>query len=111
MRITGYALVGWSVVAGILRAWSTRRRRADFGELRYHVQVGQDAAAPLTALRQHGFAARIAMDGGYEDVVIVCNPERDREQVRTVLREAPVDLAGKVTEGAPIRFADEQRAS
>ena len=102
-----YLLVGWSVVAGAKRAWSTRRRRGALGELRYHVPVGQDAAAPLTALRRGGFSARIAMDGGYEDVVAVCDPTRDRERVRAVLRNAPVDMAGNLNEGPPIVFADE----
>jgi hypothetical protein len=95
-------------VAGTKRAWSTRTRRRALGELRYHVQVGQDAAAPLTALRRAGYSARIAMDGGYEDVVILCEPRRDRERVRAVLRDAPVDMAGQVVEGAPIVFADER---
>ena len=106
---TGYVLVGWSVVAGILRAWRTRRRRGSAGELRYRANGGQDPAAALAALRQHGLTARIGFHHGFEDVVIECDPAEDRERVRAVLRQAPLDMAGHTMDGGPpIVFADEQ---
>jgi hypothetical protein len=94
-------------MAGMKKAWADRRRRKRLGELRYHVANGQDAAAPLAAVRRHGFDSRISMDGGYEDIVIVCDPVEDRERVRAILREAPRGMSGVVEEGAPIRFVDE----
>jgi hypothetical protein len=108
MRI-GYVLVGWSVLAGIQQARRSRKERRALGELRYRATAGQDPAAALAALRQHGLTARIAYDSGSEDVVVVCDPRHDRERVRAVLREAPIDLAGHVVDGPPIVFADEQR--
>ena len=107
MRIA-YLLVGWSVVAGARHAWTTRKRRGSAGELRYRAGGGQDPAAALAALRQHGLTARIAFDSGSEAVVIRCDPVEDRERVRAVLRDAPLDMAGHVREGPPIVFADEQ---
>ena len=106
MRI-GYVLVGWSVLAGVARARRDRKRRRSLGELRYRAVGGQDPAAALAALRQHGLPARISFDHGFEDVVIVCHPEEDRERVRSVLRTAPVDMGGHATEGPPILFTDE----
>ena len=77
--------------------------------LRYHVPPGQDAAAALAAVREAGLSATIDMDGGFEDVVISCDPRKDREHVRTVLRNAPTELSGNSVQGPPIAFADEER--
>ena len=106
-----HLLVGLAALLGIRRAFTSGGGRGRTGELRYRVPAGQDAAAALAAVRQHELSATIAIKGGYEDVVIVCDPDRDRERVRRVLREAPVDMAGKVIEGKPIVFADEEPGS
>ena len=103
---TSEILVGWATLVGVKRAIGRRSSPVD-RELRYHVPPGQDPAAALAAVREAGLDATVAMDGGDEDVVVVCDPERDRERVRRILREAPVDMAGTRTEGPPIRFADE----
>ena len=99
-------LVGWATLVGVKRAIG-RRSSPVVQELRYHVPPGQDPAAVLAAVREQGLDATIRMDGGYEDVVVVCDPERDRERLRRILRDAPVGMAGTHTEGPPIRFADE----
>jgi hypothetical protein len=98
-------VVAWSALLGIKRALTGRAPAP--GELRYHVPPGQDPAAALAAVRATGLSATIALDGGYEDVVVTCDPDRDREAVRAALRDAPRDMAGKEREGAPIVFADE----
>jgi len=102
-----HVLVGLSALLGIKRAVTLSQGGGARQELRYHVPNGQDAAAVLAAVREQGLSATIAIDGGYEDVVIACDPERQRERVRGILRNAPVGLAGKAVEGPPIVFADE----
>ena len=77
------------------------------GELRYRVPVGQDAAAVLGALRVEGFSAETTELAGYEDVVIACDPRRDRERVRQVLTDAPIDMEGDPFDGPPVTFTDE----
>jgi hypothetical protein len=105
MRIS-QLLVAWSALAGLKEALS--KRSDPRGELRYHVPPGQDAAAALAAVWKEGLSARVAIDGGYEDVVVACDPVDDRERVRAVLRGAPVGMAGERIKGPPILFADEQ---
>lgn len=105
MRIS-HILIALATLIGVKRAMTGRA--PVLGELRYHVPTGQDAAAALATVRQSGFPAKVAMDGIYEDVVITCDPARDRERVRTILRDAPLDTAGKGTVSSPISFADEE---
>lgn len=105
MRIA-QILVAWSALAGAKRALA--RRKGPSGELRYHVPVGHDPAAALAAVRGSGLSATIAIDGGYEDVVIACDPTEDRERVRSVLRDAPTSMGGDRSAGAPVVFADEE---
>ncbi|SFC64338.1 hypothetical protein SAMN04487968_10916 [Nocardioides terrae] len=99
-------LVGLTVLLGIRRAVASRGTQVR-QELRYRVPPGQDPAAALAAVREQQLEATIVIDGGYEDVVIVCDADRDRERVRRTLRNALVDLAGAEVQGPPIRFVDE----
>jgi hypothetical protein len=100
-------LVGLAVVLGVKRAITGSSPESPIGDLRYRPPVGQDPAAVLAALRQQGFNASIAVAGGDEQLVIRCDVTRDRERVRRALAQAPVDMAGKETEGPPIVFVDE----
>jgi hypothetical protein len=47
------------------------------------------------------------MSGGHEDILISCDPDRDRERLRRVLSEAPVDMAGHPYNGPPVEFVGE----
>lgn len=110
MRWPRLVTLGAVIVVGLARA--RRRRRghpvpAEPGQLRYHVPVGQDPAAVLTSVRQHGFAATVEMAGGDEDVVITCDRAVAREQLRSILAAAPIDMNGHAFDGPPVTFADE----
>lgn len=74
--------------------------------LRYRVPVGQDAAAVLAAVRHNGFEARVEMAGGDEALVITCGAS-EKERVRQVLADAPVDMAGHPFAGPPVAFVGE----
>ena len=103
-------VIAFAVLVGAVRALTRRKEPGDEdtkGELRYQVPVGQDAAAVMGQLRTAGYSATAQLVSGEEDVVIACDPVRDRERVRDVLRDAPVDMAGHPFDGPPITFADE----
>ena len=102
-------VIAFAVALGAVRALARRAPVDDGaeGELRYQVPVGQDAAAVMGQLRTAGYSATAQLVSGEEDVVIVCDPVRDRERVRDVLRDAPVDMAGHPFDGPPITFVDE----
>lgn len=110
-RLPRAMVVALLVVLGGLRAVSDhrslKRAHAAEGQLRYHVPVGQDAAAVLATVRVAGFSATVEMAGEHEDIVIACNPDRDRESIRHLLAKAPVDMAGHPFDPPPVVFADE----
>lgn len=108
MKFSRLVIVAVSVL-GVLRAVRGRDAGAApaASELRYHVPVGQDAAAVLAAVLQAGFEAKVEMAGGDEDVVVSCDPRRDQEQLRQVLQNAPVDMAGHPFNGPPVVFVGE----
>ncbi len=104
--LTVGAVVALCVARGRNRQKS-RARAADRGQLRYHVPVGQDAAAVLASVRNHGFSAAVEIAGGDEDIAITCNRREAREQIRSILSNAPVDMNGHPFDGPPVTFVDE----
>lgn len=99
-----------AVIALVLQRRRRRRQQtpaADPGQLRYHVPVGQDPAAVLSSVRQQGFTATVEMVGGDEDILIICDRAEAREEVRSILATAPIDMNGHVFHGPPVTFADE----
>lgn len=80
--------------------------------LQYVVPVGQDPAAVIAVLQEHGYQARRNPDYTHTAMVVVECPdgvEHDRPRVRTILEQAmPIDLEGDQAPGLdPVRFADE----
>src|SRR3954451_16132203 len=110
-RILRPLIVGVVIVLGVLRArrMSRGERTPDPGKrvVRYHVPVGQDAAAALAAVRNAGFEARIDIAGEDEDVLATCDSEHDDERLRRVLSNAPVDMAGHAFDTPPVTFVGE----
>lgn len=98
-------------VAGAVYLSRRQTRRVDHATshgtdtLRYQVPAGQDPLAVITALQRAGHQA-VAED---EDVVVECRTgdEREREQVRSVIEGATVDLDSDVVPSNRVRFADE----
>ena len=98
-------------VAGVV--YLTRRQRAQAEEvtspqtdtLRYRVPQGQDPVAVITALQRAGHDA--VADG--DDVVVTCRGggASEREQVRSVIEGAAVNVESDVVPGNRVRFADE----
>lgn len=100
-------LVGLSVALGVGKALRRKGGAPSTGELRYRVGGGQDPAAVLAKLRVAGVPSSIDIVGGFEDVVMRCDPVRDRERLRQLLSDAPVDMHGHPFDGHPVVFVDE----
>lgn len=87
----------------------SQRRRLEQAQgqrsLRYRVRPGEDPVSVATALRAAGFD--VVSDDGLL-VVTGDDPEQDREQVRDVVRSAPINLEGDPRAERPVRFLDEQ---
>lgn len=107
-------LVG--VLAVTTRAAKQSRKAADLAAgdeaLQYVVPVGQDPAAVIATLQEHGYQARRNPDYTHTAMVVVQCPdgvEHDRPRVRTILEQAmPLDLEGAQAPALdPVRFADE----
>lgn len=80
--------------------------------LEYVVPVGQDPAAVIATLQEHGYQGRRNPDYTHTAMVVVQCPdgvEHDRPRVRTILEQAaPIDLEGDRAPALdPVRFADE----
>ncbi|MGN6252157.1 MAG: hypothetical protein ACTHNS_10130 [Marmoricola sp.] len=80
--------------------------------LQYVVPEGQDPAAVVAALENHGYLARRDPDYTHTAMVVVDCPEgveHDRPRVRTVLEQAmPLNMDGDRAPALdPVRFADE----
>ncbi|GAA1479154.1 hypothetical protein GCM10009623_36000 [Nocardioides aestuarii] len=104
------AVVG---VLGTALAALARRRRIQVDEaegqrqsLRYRVEPGEDPASTVAALHAAGFDA--VSDGDVVLVVGDADPERDRSEVREVLRNAPLNTQGDPRPAGSVRFMDEQ---
>jgi hypothetical protein len=110
-RILRPLMVGIVIVLGVLRArrasQGAKTANADRRVVRYHVPVGQDAAAALAAVRNAGFEARVDIAGGDEDVLVTCDAGHDDERLRRVLSNAPIDMAGHPFDTPPVTFAEE----
>lgn len=105
-----------AVVALAARATKQSRKAADLAgtdaSLEYVVPEGQDPAAVVAALQNHGYQAR--RDPAYTHtakVVVACpdGVEHDRPRVRAVLEQAmPLNMDGDRDPALdPVRFADE----
>lgn len=82
--------------------------------LRYHVPVGQDPAAVMSALKLEGFeVVRDDAATNPQELLIMCpaGVDRERARVRAVIaHEAPVDMEGHPMPEHEVRFADEPHA-
>lgn len=105
------------VVLGIAaRATQQSRKAADMADagetVQYVVPEGQDPAAVIAALQNHGYDARRDPDYTHTAMVVVQCPEgveHDRPRIRTVLEQAiPLNMDGDRDPALdPVRFADE----
>jgi hypothetical protein len=104
------------VLAIAARAAKQSREAAVMAEggqtLKYVVPEGQDPAAVIAALQNHGYDARRDPDYTHTAMVVVQCPEgveHDRPRIRTVLEQAvPLNMDGDRDPALdPVRFADE----
>ncbi len=82
----------------------------DPDSLRYPVPEGQDPAAVLAVLAEHGYRAGV-IDAHGERVVAIDRPsasDEDREAVRAVIAEAGTALQDAAPMPGPVRFDDER---
>lgn len=103
-------IVGFVVVLGMIRAGRGRDRRSadvEIEQLRYRVPLGQDAAAALAAVLNADFSARVEVVGGDEDIVVASHSVRDKERLRGVLADAPIDMTGHDFDTPPVTFGGE----
>lgn len=83
--------------------------RPDRDELRYPVPEGQDPAAVMAVLADHGYHTGV-IDAHGERVVTIDRPAtstEDREAVRAVIAEAGTALQEAEPMVGPVRFEDE----
>lgn len=105
-----------AVIGLAARATQQSRKAADLAggtnTVEYVVPEGQDPAAVIAALQQHGYSARRDPDHTHTAVVVIECPEgveHDRPRIRTVLEQAvPLNMDGDRDPALdPVRFADE----
>jgi hypothetical protein len=104
----------WTPVAAVVTVVAIRRllrrRKGAPGlvrEVRYRVPGGQDPAAVLAALRVEGFSARPGASAGEPEVIVPLDEGRGWDEVRDIVRNAPVNMQGDRRTARSVSFTDE----
>lgn len=81
--------------------------------LRYVVPEGQDPAALLAVLHPNGYRTRLADNGAYRVLVILCPTAEaeERATVRELIGHADSTIQDPATVAQRVRFEDEEQGS
>lgn len=115
-----FVFVGLLAVGVLLALWL---RKVTFDESRdeaalrrpgahtvsYTVPTGQDGSVLIAALKHGGFKAVGGMERGQERVLVACEEEGDRAEVRRIIEHVhTMNFGGPEMHVANVRFEDER---